>query len=49
MRTIILGLMGATMLGSVAQAACNDIPNPTRFNPTELSQYQECWLDTYES
>ena len=48
MRTIILGLMGATMLGSVAQAACNDIPNPTRFNPTELSQYQECWLDTYE-
>ena len=49
MRTIILGLMGATMLGSVAQAACNDIPNPTRFNPTELSAYQECWLDTYKA
>ena len=49
MKAIILGTLAATMITGVAKAACNDIPNPTRFNPQELSAYQECWLDEHKA
>ena len=29
--------------------SCGHIDNPTRFNPTELSEYQECWLDFHKA
>lgn len=36
------------MLTSATAIACSDIPNPSRFMPTELSEFQMCVLDEHE-
>lgn len=36
------------MLTSATAIACSDIPNPSRFMPTELSEFQICVLDKGE-
>ena len=50
MKTIILAAIAATFATNVHASeptfaeSCGHLDNPTRFNPTELSEYQECWL-----
>ena len=50
MKTIILAAIAATFATNVHAneptfaESCGHLDNPTRFNPTELSEYQECWL-----
>lgn len=46
MKTSLFAIaFSAVTLTSVTAMACSDIPNPTRFMPTELSDYQICVLD----
>ena len=51
---VFAAAMAATILSTGAQAesfseSCGHLDNPTRFNPTELSEYQECWLDFHKA
>ena len=39
---------GAQAFGASSADACGHIDNPSRFNPVELSEYQECWLDFHK-
>ena len=59
MKKIISILLASTMLFSFTaptfaadssfSESCGHIENPTRFNPTELSEYQQCWVDFYKA
>ena len=59
MKKIISILMASTMLFSFTaptfaadssfSESCGHIENPTRFNPTDLSDYQKCWIDFYKA
>jgi len=50
MKTIILAAVAAAFVSNAHASeptfaeSCGHIENHTRFNPTELSEYQECWL-----
>ena len=45
---LIAGLLSTTALANTASADVSHCGvNETRFNPTSLSEYQECWLDAY--
>ena len=51
---VIAAALAATFLSTGAQAesfadACGHIDNPTRFNPVELSEFQECWIDFHKA
>ena len=53
MKKIMMAAVAATFMSTGAQAesfseSCGHLDNPTRFNPTELSAYQECWLDYHK-
>ena len=50
---IVAAAMSAVFMSGTANAqsfseSCGHLDNPTRFNPTELSAYQECWLDYHK-
>ena len=50
---LMMAAVAATFMSTGAQAgsfseSCGHLDNPTRFNPTELSAYQECWLDYHK-
>ena len=59
MKKIISILLASTMLFSFTaptfaadssfSESCGHIENPTRFNPTDLSDYQKCWIDFYKA
>ena len=53
MKKLILAA-AAVMMTTTAHAACTQaelegMDNPVRYNPTELSAYQECWLDVHKA
>ena len=37
------------MVTGTAHAACDHFSKASRVNPTELSEYQECWLDEHRA
>ena len=45
---IILAILFVMVTGT-AHAACDHLSQASRVNPTELSKYQECWLDEHKS
>ena len=50
---IVAAAMSAVFMSGTANAqsfseSCGHLDNPTRFNPTELSAYLECWLDYHK-
>ena len=48
MRILLSAVVLMTMFSFNANAAeCEEHENVSRVNPTELSAYQECWLDTH--
>ena len=59
MRKVVIGAAVVAALAGVfaTQVRADDIDHckvldgygESRFNPTELSEYQECWLDVYEA
>ena len=55
MKNYILAAVAASVIGVSAPAfadnsshACGAFDNEIRFNPTELSDFQECWLNFHK-